>query len=152
MASSGSRKVVRALMNEEEEFMEIDTPQGSSLKRATGKAMNTSERSNTKKSKSGEIVCTTAPEKLDRKYWLGFNYMELLAIESDILECYSGGPVEDLITQGYLRIEAEELEQAIVSYSRIPQKLYPSSRNNKVLGQHYNLTQLPFDVETNPDT
>jgi hypothetical protein len=60
--------------------------------------------------------------------------------------------VEDLVTKGYMRTEAEELEQTIVSYPRIPQKLYPSKRNDKVLDQHYNLTQLPFEVETNPDT
>ena len=44
------------------------------------------------------------------------------------------------------------MEQAIVSFPRVPQKLYPSKRKDKVLGQHYNLTQLLFEVETNPET
>jgi hypothetical protein len=75
MATSSNKKVARTLMMDEEELMDINTPQGSTLKRATGKAVDTSEN-NKKKSKSGELVCVTIPEKLDRRYWLGFNYME----------------------------------------------------------------------------
>jgi hypothetical protein len=51
-----------------------------------------------------------------------------------------------------LRHEAEELENSIISFPRVPQTLYPSVRSDKVLGQYYNLTQLLFEVETNPDT
>jgi hypothetical protein len=140
MATSGHRKVARVLMAEEEEFMEIDTPQGLALKRNTGKTVDSTETSNKKKSKSGELPHTSAPEKQDRRYWLGFNYMEQLAIEAGTPECHSDGPVEDLVTKGYLRNEVVELEQAIVSYPRIPQKLYSSRRSDKVLGQHFSLT------------
>jgi hypothetical protein len=62
------------------------------------------------------------------------------------------GPMEDLVAKSYIRAEAKELEQAIVSFLRVPQKLYPSTRIDKVLGQHYKLTQIPFEVATNPDT
>jgi hypothetical protein len=110
MATSGHRKVARVLMAEEEEFMEIDSLQGSALKTNTGKTVDSTETSNKKKSKSGELLYTSAPEKQDRRYWLGFNYMEQLAIEVGTPECHSDGPVEDLVTQGYLQNEAEELE------------------------------------------
>jgi hypothetical protein len=62
------------------------------------------------------------------------------------------GPTEDLVAMGYIQAEAEELEQAIVAFPRVPQKLYPSVRSDKVLGQHCNLIQIPFEVATNPDT
>jgi hypothetical protein len=139
MATNGHRKVARVLIAEEEEFMEIDTPQGSALKKNIGKIVDSTETSNKKKNKSGELLFTSALEKQDRRYWLSFNYMEQLAIEVGTSECHSDGPVEDLVTQGYLQNEAEELEQAIVSYPRIPQKLYSSRRSDKVLGQHFNL-------------
>jgi hypothetical protein len=42
--------------------------------------------------------------------------------------------------------------QATVAFLRVPQILYPSIREDKVLGQHYNLTQIPFEVEVHPDT
>ena len=150
MATSGNKKVARVLITDDEELMEINTPQGPNLKRATGKAMDTSEKNNKKKSKSGEMLCVTIPKKLNKKYWLGFHYMEQLATEEGTPECYSDGSVEDLVIQGYIRIEVEELEQAIISYPKIPQKLYPSKRSDKVLDQYYNLTQIPFEVETNP--
>jgi hypothetical protein len=39
-----------------------------------------------------------------------------------------------------------------VAFPRVSQTLYPSAMGDKVLGQHYNLTQIPFEVEVNPDT
>jgi hypothetical protein len=41
---------------------------------------------------------------------------------------------------GYRQDEAEELENVIVVFPRVPQRLYPSIRKDKVLGQHFNLT------------
>jgi hypothetical protein len=83
---------------------------------------------------------------------MGISYMEQMAMEVGIQECSSDGSVEDLVATGYIRAEAEELEIEKVAFPRIAQKLYPSRRNDKVLGQHYNLTQLPFEVETHPET
>jgi hypothetical protein len=153
MAATSSRKVSRNLMLGEEEFMEIDSPQGSAQKRSTEKAKETMERNSNKKSKSGETLSVTISEKTKKKkLWLGFSYMEQLAVEAGTPECMTDGPTEDLVAMGYLRDEAEELQQAVVSFPRVPQRLYPSTRSDKVLGQYYNLTQIPFEVATNPDT
>jgi hypothetical protein len=152
MAATGSRKVARALMDEEEELMEIDSPQGSVQKRPNGKTKEATEKHNKKKSKGVETAVVTIPEKLGSKLWYGFSYMEQLAAEEGLPECRTDGPTEDLVAMGYIQEEAEELEQAIVAFPRVPQKLYPSSRKDKVLGQHFNLTQIPFEVDTNPDT
>jgi hypothetical protein len=91
-------------------------------------------------------------EETERKLWFGFSYMEQFALEIGIPECMDDGPIEDLVSKGYIKTEAEELEQAIVSFPRVSQKLYPSIKQEKVLGQHYNLTQIPFEVATNLDT
>jgi hypothetical protein len=153
MAATSSQKVSRNLILGEEEFMEIDSPQGSAQKRSTEKAKETMERNSNKKSKSGETLSVTISEKTKKKkLWLGFSYMEQLAVEAGTPECMTDGPTEDLVAMGYLRDEAEELQQAVVSFPRMPQRLYPSTRSDKVLGQHYNLTQIPFEVATNPDT
>jgi hypothetical protein len=144
MAAFGSRRVARSLLTEEEEFMDIDT--------TTWAAKDTIETSSKKKSKGAEELHVIIPEIPNIKYWLGFNYMEQLAKEAGTLECTVDGSIEDLVARGYMRTEAKELETSIVSYPRVPQVLYPSTRYDKVLGQHYNLTQLPFEVETNPVT
>jgi hypothetical protein len=152
MAASGSKKVVRSLLTEEDEFMEIDSPQGSTHKRTPGATKDTTEKSSKKKSKGAAELQVIIPEATSRKYWLGFSYMEQIAREAEIPECTSEGSIEDLVAKGYLRHEVEERENSIISFPRIPQTLYPSARSDKVLGRHYNLTQLPFEVETNPDT
>jgi hypothetical protein len=105
-----------------------------------------------KKSRSEIVLRVTAPEKGKPRYWMGFSYVEQLAAEVGISECTSDGSVDDLVDKGYIRVEAEEMESSIVAFPRIAQKLYPSKRSDKVLGQHYNITQLSFEVETHPDT
>jgi hypothetical protein len=152
MTTSGGRKVMRSLMVEEEEFMEIDTPYGTAQKKTTGKAKDTDGECSNKKNRSEIVLRITAPEKEKPRYWMGFSYMEQLIVEDGILECTSDESVDDLVAKGYIRAEAEEMESAIVAFPRTTQKLYPSKRSDKVLGQHYNITQLPFEVETHPDT
>jgi hypothetical protein len=44
MAAHDSRRVARALTEEEEELMEIDSPQGSAQKRSNEKAIETSKQ------------------------------------------------------------------------------------------------------------
>ena len=48
--------------------------------------------------------------------------------------------------------EAAELAEAVHSYPHINQTLFPIVRPDGIEGQHYNLTQLPFEVEIDPDT
>jgi hypothetical protein len=56
-----NKKVMRSLMAEEEEFMEIDSFSGSSQKKATGKAKEVAKKSSKKRSKSGKVICITTP-------------------------------------------------------------------------------------------
>ena len=53
---------------------------------------------------------------------------------------------------GLPKEEAEELTTTKMSYPRVLQKLWPSSREDGIKGQHVNITQLPFDVDLNHET
>lgn len=83
--------------------------------------------------------------------WYGFSYIKQLTVEG-LLECRTNGPIEDLVAMGYRKEKVEELENVIVAFPKVPQKLYPTIRKDKVLGQHFNLTQIPFEVGRNLDT
>jgi hypothetical protein len=48
--------------------------------------------------------------------------------------------------------EAQELSTAKISFPRISQYEWPQEREDKVPGQHYHLTQIPFDVELDQET
>ena len=53
---------------------------------------------------------------------------------------------------GLPKEEAKELTTAKMSYPKVLQKLWPSSREDGIEGQHVNITQLPFDVDLNYET
>ena len=69
--------------------------------------------------------------------------MEKLAIEQEQDVLFSDETIEDRVTRGIPRKEAEELDNVSISYPRVPQTLYPSERSDGIIGQHFNLTQLP---------
>ena len=43
--------------------------------------------------------------------------------------------------------EAKEMQNAKPSFPYVPQTEWPSKREDEIEGQHFNLTQLPFDME-----
>ena len=76
--------------------------------------------------------------------------MEKLAIEQEQDVLFSDETIEDRVTRGIPRKEAEELDNVSISYPRVPQTLYPSERSDGIIGQHFNLTQLPQEIEIDP--
>lgn len=60
--------------------------------------------------------------------------------------------LEDMITRGMIPKEAQEAREATVAYPRTPHLLYPREREDGIVGQHYNLTQIPFDMPVDPTT
>ena len=84
------------------------------------------------------------------KFWLGFEAIEKLTKEQGLEEFFTDESIADRITQCIPRKEAEELECVNISYPRVPQTLYPSGRSNGIMGQHFNLTQLPQEIEIDP--
>jgi hypothetical protein len=133
---------------EKNDQMELDTLTGSLKRLIVEKAAN----KDNKKTKSQALVQRSVPIGAPHtKYWLGFSTMEKLAEDSGIEELLSDETVADKVTRGIPQLEAEEMENAQASYPRIPQQLYPKERSDNIPGQHYNITQIPFDIPTNPD-
>ncbi|KAG0573071.1 hypothetical protein KC19_VG146200 [Ceratodon purpureus] len=103
------------------------------------------------KSALPEPTHISEPESNQRpRFWLGFETMEQLAVERGEEELFSDETIEDRELRGISRDEAEEMAQVSDAFPRVPQLLYPSQRPDGVLGQHYNITQVPFDIPTDP--
>ena len=98
-------------------------------------------------------VNSIVPERRFRqKFWYGFTNMEKLAMEEGLEELFDGESIEDRVLRGVPRKEAEEMEGVAISFPRIPQIYYPGKREDGVLGQHLNLTQIPYDIPIDPNT
>ena len=85
-------------------------------------------------------------------FWYGFPVMENLAYEANLPPLLTRASVQELVTLGYVASEAEERRTAKMSFPRVMQKLWPTSRPDTAAGQHVNLTQLPSDIEVHPVT
>ena len=96
--------------------------------------------SSQKKAKNKEVVFQRP------FFWLGYHTMNAIACENgEALEpIYS---VSELVKFGMEHNEALEYLEAVPSFPYIPQEAWPSKRMDGKEGGHFNLTQVPFDVE-----
>lgn len=131
--------------NANEVVMEEVTPPS---KRASP---NTSKASH-KKSKSIGTTISLYRDPSQMEFWYGYPTMETIAYEAGIPLITTTTPIEELIALGYVASEAAELRSASMSFPRVQQKLWPTTRPDGIEGQHINITQLPFDIEVNPKT
>lgn len=137
-----------------EEDMEIETPTQSLKKLLAAK----SKDKPTGKSPRGRGSATTPIHNVEptqaphQNMWLGFEAMEKLAEENGQEPLFCNETIEDKVTKGIPRAEAAKLKQVSISFPRIPQLLYPSTRTDGIPGQHYNLTEVPSEIPTNPST
>ena len=72
--------------------------------------------------------------------WLGFQTMELTAIDNEVPVQEVRLSIRELIKKGYRENEAAEIHTAKVSFPRIPQIKWPSTRQDGQSGHHYHLT------------
>ena len=79
-------------------------------------------------------------------FWLGYHTLNAIA-------CNNKEPLErthsvsELVKLGMAHNEALEHLEAVLSFPYIPQEAWPSQRIDGKEGRHFNLTQVPFDVE-----
>ena len=79
--------------------------------------------------------------------------MEILAREEGKEPIIIDMHLTDLVAMGYLQDDsARELHTSYTSFPQIPQKLWPTTHADGIVGQHVNITQLPFDIETDLET
>jgi hypothetical protein len=106
-------------------------------------------KSSHKKSKSNSNIISLYRDPSQMEFWYGFPIMETIAYEAGMPPIPLSTPLEELIATGYVASKAAELCSAIISFPRVQQKLWPSTRPDGIEGQHINITQLPFDLEVN---
>ena len=117
-------------------------PQGTGTKRSGGNKTTSAEKKNKPAPK----------EALPKQFWLGFEMMEKLAIEEEVPIHATPTTLHGLARSGFSEKEAKEFLKSVVSYPHVGQSCYPVSHPDGVPGQHYNITQLPFEIETDPDS
>ena len=144
MSIQGGRGAARALTVDPDFEMRdiISPPQGT---KRSGANKSTSAE---KKNKSAPKETSTPP----KHYWLGFETMEKLAIEEGATPISTPTPIQSLIKSGFSEKEAKEFQKAVISYPHVEQTCFPLHRPDGIAGQHFNITQLPFEIETDPDT
>ena len=78
--------------------------------------------------------------------WLGFPALNHINKQKE-LPLESIETTRELLKKGIDFDEAKEMQSALPSFPYVPQIEWPSKREDGIEGQHFNLTQLPFDVE-----
>jgi hypothetical protein len=95
MDNKANSSAKRQILQHDSDLMEIDAPQAS--KRTTDKD-TTSKIASGKKSKLSKYAPNvTIPDLRPPRYWLGFSYMEQIAIDRNLPECTNNEPLEDLV-------------------------------------------------------
>ena len=141
------KRATRDLL-EDPDFVMMETifpPQG---QKRTGGGKAASEEKKSRATSTEKRNKTAAKEKpaSTPHFWLGFEAMEKLAIKDESPH----NPESNSMKKGRLDKEAAKLITAVHSYPHITQTLFPIVRPDGIEGQHYNLTQLRSEVETNP--
>lgn len=146
----GQGKGAARILTEDPDFVMLDTsspPQGQ--KRAGG-TMTSLEEKRTKATseKRGKSI-PKEKNLLAPQFWLGFEAMEKLAIDEGAPHIIESAPIQK---KGRSEKEADELLASVFSYPHVGQTLFPLTRPDDIEGQHFNITQIPFEVETDPDS
>jgi hypothetical protein len=107
---------------------------------------------NQQKDTPKKAKASSSTTQAQHEFWYGYQAMETLAYKASMPPITITTPTAELIKLGYVANEAEELRSARMSFPRVQQKLWPTTRPDNTVGQHFNITQLPFDVEIDPLT
>lgn len=78
--------------------------------------------------------------------WLGFQALNHIYKQKELPQEHIG-TTRDLMKKGIDFDEAKEMQNMVPSFPFVPQLEWPSKRDDGIEGQHFNLIQLPFDVE-----
>jgi hypothetical protein len=84
--------------------------------------------------------------------WFGFQAMELIASDNNIPHREINTPIRELLRLGFRESEAAEIHTAKISFPRVQQQKWPSTRTDGRSGHHYHITQVPSDIEIDTNT
>ena len=142
--AGGSREIARDLTVDPDFIMRDSTSPPLGIKRSGGSRTTSTEKKKKLASKEAPIPPTN--------FWLGFDMMERLAIDEGAPRSFSPTSIQNLLKSGFSEKEAKEYLKAVHSYPHVSQSCFPLHRPDGIAGQHFNITQLPFEIEIDPDT
>jgi hypothetical protein len=79
-------------------------------------------------------------------FWLGYQALNWTN-RGKGLPMDSNAPIATLVNNGMREKETKECQSAVSSFPYVIQEEWPNSRADGKEGQHFNLTQIPSDVE-----
>ena len=88
----------------------------------------------------------------DQSLWLGFQTMEVIAMENNTPSHEVRTTIRELIKLGFKENEVVELHTAKISFSIIQQQRWPSLQLDGRSNHHFHLTQVPSNTEINVET
>ena len=78
--------------------------------------------------------------------------MELLAKDTETPPIKINKSIRELIRMGFRESEAVEFHTTKISFPRVHQQRWLSSRQDGRIRHHYHLTHVPSDIDINVDT
>ena len=147
---TGQGKGAARILTEDPDFVMMDSsspPQGQKM---TGGTRTSSEEKRTKT--TSERRGKSIPKEKNQptpQFWLGFEAMERIALDEGTPHYIKPAPIQK---KGRSEKEAAELLASVFSYPHVGQTLFPLTRPDGIEWQHFNITQIPFEVETDPDS
>jgi hypothetical protein len=84
--------------------------------------------------------------------WFGFQAMELTASNNNIPHREINTPIWELLRLGFRESEAVEIHTTKISFPRVQQQKWPSTRTNGRSCHYYHITQVPSDIEIDTNT
>jgi hypothetical protein len=139
------RGVARAL-TEDPDFAMLDTtsPPLGQKRNDSNKVASAEKRS--KATSAEKRSRPTLKEKTPPPhFWFGFETMERIAMAEGTSDMSKG-------KENRSEKETAEFFTSVFSYPHVGQTLFPLERPDGIDGQHFNITQLPFEVEVDPNT
>ena len=147
---TGQGKGAARILTEDPNFVMLDTSSPPQGQKRTGGNRTSSEEKRTKATaeKRGKSIPKEKHQPTPQ-FWLGFEAMEKLALDEGAPHMIESTPIQK---KGRSEKEADELLASVFSDPHVGQTLFPLIRPDDIEGQHFNITQIPFEVETDPDS
>ena len=92
------------------------------------------------------------PSMQAKTLWFGFQAMELIASDNNIPHREINTSIRELLRLGFRKNEVAEIHTAKISFLRVQQQRWPSTRTNGRSSHHYHIMQVPLDIEININT
>ena len=147
---TGQGKGTARSLTEDPDFVMLDTsspPQGQKM---TGGTRTSSEEKRTKATleRRGKSI-PNEKNQLTPQFWLGFEAMEKLALDEGAPHIIKASPIQK---KWRSEKETDDLLALVFFYPHVGQTLFPLTQPDGIEGQHFNITQIPFEVETDLDS